>query len=230
MESKHSILFGLLREVETEHVEQDPEGVDDDLMDLRSQLVAAVGGYAASRFNLGQALYRYREALPHGAWTPVVQAIATASKLTDRTIREVVSDYERVKGTPAPVVKAMQSVGIDPAAKRQAKVVEMAVDSHQAGNPPAQAVAAAVASTRKPPTPQAQIPTNQELTKEEKLIWQVRLAIRKGLEKVQQNQKLAILQRALGEEITGLLGDDAREFVVTPTKPTLDLMGRKRSA
>jgi hypothetical protein len=224
-------MIGQLHDIECRYLstEDDSDDVDDDLMDLRSQLVCAVGVYRTSRFNLGEALYRYREAIPHGAWGDVVQAIATASNLTDRTIREILSDYERIKGTPAPLVKALQSAGIDPAAKRQAKVVDIAAKDHQAGSPPDQAVASAVAATRQRPV-QASVLPAQELTKEEKLIWQIRLGIRKGLEKVDQNKKLEYLQRACAEEITALLDDQAREFVVTPTKPTLDLMGRKRSA
>jgi hypothetical protein len=74
-------LSALLREVETEHLDGDVE----DLLDLRSQLVAAVGVYRTSRYRLGETLYAYRTALPYGAWTPVVKAIASASHLTDRT-------------------------------------------------------------------------------------------------------------------------------------------------
>jgi hypothetical protein len=136
MANKDVNLSALLREVETEHLDGDV----DDLLDLRSQLVAAVGVYRTSRYRLGETLYAYRTALPHGAWTPVVKAIATASHLTDRTLREILSDYERVRETPAAVVQALQHSGIDPAAKRQEKIVEMAVESHKAGTPPAQAV------------------------------------------------------------------------------------------
>lgn len=230
MAIEHENLDALLLDVELDHdLELDTE-MDDPRGHVRRDLIAALTNYKRSRYELGGALYSYRKALPHGAWTAVVEAIATATKMTDRTIREIISDYERVRETPAPVVQALQQVGIDPSAKRQAKVVQIASAEHKAGAPPAQAVAAAVAATRKP-SPQAQAPVDSpSVSKEETLIFQVRLAIRKGLERVPQNKKLEYLQIALGEEITALLGDDAREFVVTPSKPTLDLMGRKRSA
>jgi hypothetical protein len=147
----------------------------------------------------------------------------------DRTIREILSDFERVRETPAPVVRALEQAGIDPAAKSKAKVVNIAAESVRTGCDIQQAIQTAMAASRQRPA-RAQIQTSEEPTKEEKLIYQVRLQIRKALQRVPQNKKLEYLQIALGEEINALLGDQAREFVVTPTKPTLDLLGRKRSA
>jgi hypothetical protein len=215
-------LTARLREVETEHE------ASDDLQDLRTRMLAALGIYRMSRFNFGETLYAYREALPHGAWLPVVQAISAETGIADRTIREILSDYERVRETPAEVVQALLQAGIDPAEKRRAKVVEIAVEGHRSGIPPVHAVKAAFETTKRPAQTQTSI--DLEPSKDEKLIFQVRLVIRKALDKVPQNKRLEYLRAALCEEITGLLGDEAREFVVTPTKPTLDLMGRKRSA
>jgi hypothetical protein len=68
-------LPALLREVATEY------GDEDDLQDLRSRLVSAMPIYGTSRFRLGQSLYAYRSALPHGyrwsgrLWSPVESRI-----------------------------------------------------------------------------------------------------------------------------------------------------------
>lgn len=57
-------LTARLREVETEHE------ASDDLQDLRTRMLAALGIYRMSRFDFGETLYAYKEALPHGAWLP----------------------------------------------------------------------------------------------------------------------------------------------------------------
>jgi hypothetical protein len=135
-------LPALLREVETEY------GDEDDLQDLRSQLVSAMRIYRTSRYKLGQSLYAYRSALPHGARLPVVRAIAESSGIADRTIREIVADYERFKDTPASVVVELEKSGIDPAAKSKLIIVSGAVRGHRQGQTPAQAVQAAVSASR----------------------------------------------------------------------------------
>src|SRR5258708_2705450 len=84
-------LTARLREVETEH-----EAIDD-LQDLRNHMLAALGIYRVSRFNFGETLYAYREALPHGAWLPVVQAISAETGIAERTLREILLDYEKVR-------------------------------------------------------------------------------------------------------------------------------------
>jgi len=218
-------LTALLREVETEHLDGDV----DDLLDLRSQLVAAVGVYQISRYRLGQALYGYRMALPHGAWTPVVKAIAIASHLTDRTIREILSDYERVRDTPVPVVQALQQAGIDPAAKRQKKIVEMAIDSHKAGNPPAQAVQAAVALSRRPVAPVGISSGDVPLTQDERWILSLRENMRKTLGKIPQDRRVEVFCVAAAEELW-IQVSSKEPITIVPTEPTLDIVGRKRTA
>jgi hypothetical protein len=220
-------LSALLREVETEYF--DGDGDVEDMKDLRSRLVAAVGVYRTSRYRLGETLYAYRTALPHGAWTPVVEAIATASHLTDRTIREILSDYERVRETPAPVVQALQQVGIDPAAKRQEKIVEMAVDSHKAGTPPAEAVEAAVALTRRPVAPVGLSSSDAPLTQDQRWILSLRENMRKTLGKIPPDRRVEVFRAAAAEELWFQVSSK-EPITIVPTKPTLDLVGRRRSA
>jgi hypothetical protein len=220
-------LSALLREVETEYL--DGDGDVEDMKDLRSQLVAAVGVYQTSRYRLGETLYAYRTALPYGAWTPVVKTIATASHLTDRTIREIISDYERVRKTPAPVVQALQQAGIDPAAKRQEKIVEMAMDSHKAGIPPTQAVQAAFALTRRPVAPVGISSGDAPLTQDERWILSLRENMRKTLGKIPQDRRVEIFRAAAAEELWTQVSSK-EPITIVPTEPTLNIVGRKRTA
>ncbi len=222
-------MIKLLVANETEH--SDPE-VTADMRDIRNGLVDAAETFTTGRYGLGAAMYRYHEVIEHGKWGEVLRILAWATGAFERTLREILVDYTRVKDKPEPIIKDLQRRGIDPAAKKNAKVVDFASAGYKAGANPAEAVQAALDKHRRQKTAKRKLvivadPT-PELTQKEKLIWLVRLGIRKGLERVPDNQKLEYLRIAAGEEITALLGDRAKEFVVTPKEPTLDLMGRKR--
>jgi hypothetical protein len=78
----------------------------------------------------------------------VVKAIVNASGIADRTIREIISDYEGVRDTPPLVVVELERAGIDPAAKSKLTIVSAAVQGHQDGQIRAQAVQAAVSAAR----------------------------------------------------------------------------------
>jgi hypothetical protein len=131
-----------LREVETKYE------VADDLRDLRSRLVAAAKNYGMKRYRLGEALHRYRAAIHHGAWLPIVRAVALESELSERNVREIAADYLRVEGLPQPLVVELERAKIDPSAKSKSKIVKIAVLGYIAGQTPEQAVQAALVAVR----------------------------------------------------------------------------------
>jgi hypothetical protein len=92
----------------------------------------------------------------------------------------------------------------------------------EAGKPklaPGLTVPALAASSRDPP-----------LTDDETRHLELLLALAKYWEPVAPSRKIEELKVTMGEGSTLLLGDLAKPFEVVPLAPTMDLMGRKRSA
>jgi hypothetical protein len=220
-----SNLIARLREVETEYE------TPGDLRDLRSEVVAALKNYEEtnvvaeeSRYRLGEALYRYHAALPYGAWMMAVRVIAKFRNRTDRAIREIVADYARVERVPADLIAELESAEIDPAAKKNAKVVQMAQQGHAEGQSATQAVKAAmaarrpVASERSPRVPM----TQDERWVQEECDWML-----KGLDCVPENRKLDILGIAVAKAI-GYLTPSRDPIIIVPIEPTGDMSGKKK--
>jgi hypothetical protein len=129
-----SSLIPELREIETECE------VDTDMTDIHSCLVEVLGG---NRYRQGEILHRYRVAVSrHGAWLPACQVFGKYFGITERTVRAIAADYARVAGVPAEVIAELELADIDPAAKRNADVVDMAQQLNAAGQPSAEAVRA----------------------------------------------------------------------------------------
>jgi hypothetical protein len=139
---KFANLAALLREVETKYE------AAEDLHDLRSRLVVAAKKYGIKRYRLGEALHNYRAAIHHGAWLPIVRAVALESDLSERNVREIAADYLRVEGLPEPLVVELERAQIDPSAKSKSKLLKIAVLGYIAGQTPEQAVQAALVAVR----------------------------------------------------------------------------------
>jgi hypothetical protein len=222
-------LYALLREVEVEHVNDD--GVAD-LSVSRQALVAAATQYKMSRYRLGQALAGYKAVIPYSGWMPAVQAVADSIGVGERTVRNVLADFESVSAALVPeAIEAMEAEGLDPAAKKHAKVIEFLAVSSSAGDSeesPAVRVKKAVARAKKKPVKASVFPDGTEPSKAEREIYKVRLAIRSSLSDITPNRKLEVLKIAVGEEVYASLGITS-PFTVTPSVPRLDLMGRKKT-
>jgi hypothetical protein len=138
-------MIKLLVANETEH--SDPE-VMTDMRDLRNGLVTATETFTSSRCALGAAMYRYHEVIEHGKWEEVLRILSWATGAFERTLREILKDYTRVMDKPESVKKDMQRRGLDPAAKRNATIIEMASAKVEKGADPVKAVQAALDNRR----------------------------------------------------------------------------------
>jgi hypothetical protein len=209
-------LASSLREVEAVH--------GSDAVTLRSAVIRAAKQYSRSRYALGKALTLYKQELPHGAWAPAVSLISKRLQLSDRTLREIMSGYRQTLPLPPSVIDELKRAGIDPVSGRGRKVVSILRDADL--TTPSQAVEFAtrkLSGAFKSPMPAGTVTP----TKDELVIYKVRLAIRTALSNVPPNRKLSILNTAIAEEVYASIGA-VPPFTVTPVRPTLDLMGMKR--
>ena len=95
------------------------------LAQARSAVVNRVSEYRNSRFQLGRVLRDYKIALKaeHG-WVIAAQAIAEAINRDPRTVFRIIEDFERASELPAIVIEAMEAQKLDPAAPKNAVMVE----------------------------------------------------------------------------------------------------------
>jgi hypothetical protein len=217
-------LMAKLREIETENITVEIP----DLPEIREELALALKGVHDSRFRLGEAIVRYKEAVPRGCWARAEHAFAVALETTDRTVRNIMADFRRIESTtPAEVIEAFEEVGIDAAKKCNANLVEMTVKVVEEKKvEPSVAIPIAKASL---PVRSSLHTGKIKLTEEERMILDVRLAIRHSIAPIPPNLKLEYFQRAAAIELKQFLSDGAEPFTITIT-PTVDLAARKRPA
>jgi len=148
-----SNLFARLEEIEGEFIVKDVT----DLTRLRRNVCKASQAYKKSRTDFGMALYAYRAVYKSKrGWMKAAQEIATHLECDERTIRNIVADYERILTVPASVIQAMRIEGLDPAAKKNLflidKVLAM-IPSAQSLEPDEAAltVKKAIAAMKRPP-------------------------------------------------------------------------------
>lgn len=94
------------------------------LGDARLGVVNALEQFRTSRYRLGQMLSTYKTFF--GAtrgWIAAAKMIASAMGCDERTLRRIVDDFEAVSSIPSVVIKALEQAGIDPAARRNARIV-----------------------------------------------------------------------------------------------------------
>jgi hypothetical protein len=218
-----STLVAELREIETECE------VEDDLTDIHSCLLDVV---RSNRYRLGEILHRYRVAvLRHGAWLPACEVIGRHLGKSSRTIREIARDYARVEGVPAEVIDELETAAIDPAAKRNAKVVEMAQQLNAGGRSTADAVKAARVARAKSATAakiarfEAVWKVNRQFTQDER--WTVRSfeSQVKGVAKVPPDRKADIAANGLA---VLLWHCGQRDPITIRPRETIDLADRRK--
>lgn len=95
------------------------------LAQARNSVVGALPGFKISRMNFGRLLRTYKEHFKadHG-WTEASKVIAGALECDERTIYRIIEDYERASQLPSATLAAMAEQRIDPAAAKNAGVVE----------------------------------------------------------------------------------------------------------
>ena len=218
-----STLSERLEQIEAEHIGL----VNVDVLGARHTLVAALGQYRTSRFLLGEALAAYKKQFAakndHSAgdrgWMAAAKSVAEAMGCHERTVRNIIADYERTASLPGTVIQAAQARGIDLAQRRY--------------RPAVTAIEWIVSNVLvMPPTDQRE--HNQDdpfvpLTREEKQRFAVRMKIRTALTNVEPDQKLSTLISALEEEMFAIWGQsDPVTVTITPRTSGLTLDGRKR--
>jgi hypothetical protein len=237
-----SILDSRLKEIEAEHICV----LDEDMDGARETLVAALGHYWISRFQLGEALAVYKKHLAEKkkqsaadcGWMAAVKSIAEALSCDERTIRNILADYERTANLPATVIQAAQVQGIDLAQRRYRPAVaaiESIIENKEDGQDELDLEEAEriLSNVLVMPSPKHQELDADapfiKLTREEKQHFAVRMKIRTALINVEPGQKLSALIAALEEEMFSIW--DQKEPVTVTIRPrasayTLD--GRKR--
>ena len=117
-------LSNLTRELQSIELEHANSG-GTTLAQARSAVVNRLSGYRNSRFQLGRVLrdYKIYFKAEHG-WVVAAQAIAEAINRDPRTVFRIVEDFERASKLPPIVLAAMEAQKIDPAAPKNAEMVE----------------------------------------------------------------------------------------------------------
>ena len=212
-------LSALLREAEVAHFETDSAAA---LSVSRKAVVDAALHYKSARYRFGKALYIYKAAIPYAGWMIAVQIIAKAIGVNERTVRNALAAYERTVPLPEDVIDALEDAGLDPAARKNAKIIDFLTGAEISD--PVKAVALAISESKSPSLPSGA----SQPSAAERVVFKVRTAIRSALRNVPANRKLDVLTNAIAEEVYALIGA-TRPFTVTPRKPALDLMGLKRT-
>ncbi len=117
---KMSNLKKLLRKLEPSQL-----AYDQSLHQARESLIGALRVYTHSRYHLGRALHVYKRYFKaERAWMEAAKLIAAAIDRDEKTVFRIIEDYERASQLPAITLEAMLDQKIDPAAARNARVVE----------------------------------------------------------------------------------------------------------
>jgi len=91
----------------------------------RTEVVMIASDYRKSRFNLGRVLHAYKAHFKaERGWTVAAQAIGDAIDRDERTVYRIIDDYERASRVAPILLEAMVDEKIDPAAPKNAKLVE----------------------------------------------------------------------------------------------------------
>jgi hypothetical protein len=199
-------------------------GASDDLDDLRRQFMASVGNFSGSRFRLGRDLYPYRNALPRGAWGPLIAETSRFLTVSRRTLREILASYRIVKDAPPLVIQEFEDRGLDPAATKNLELMRGTTQGLLAGLTPKEAFekAKALAPLHQPPPA-----TRPHMTEDERWVLKESEAMLKGVDHVPVNRKADVLVASFAE-VMFLLTSSREPITITPMEPTIDLSGRRR--
>lgn len=109
-----------LQKIEVKFIKEDVA----DLQLLRHNVCKTSLVYKQSRIDFGLALHAYREVFkPERGWIKAAQEIATHVGCGERTIRNIVDDYERILRVPTPIIQAIRNEGLDPTAKKNMPLI-----------------------------------------------------------------------------------------------------------
>jgi len=232
--SSKVLLSKHLHELETLHVDtklrKDPQ-----FARARAELLDTVESAQWSRYRLGKALEAYRAFFKADrGWMEASSLIAKMLCSTDRTVRNIVADYETVKALPENVLEVAQSHGID-LSKRRFQPVVQALEASLATSKKLDSAATEriLKDAMQKPKPRAVIDELPflPLTAGEKARWKIRMKIRTALNNIDTPRKLQEIIAALEEEMFAVWGEAKPiTITITPHQSPLTLDGRKRKA
>lgn len=95
----------------------------------REGVIAAVGVYAHSRYNLGRALRAYKVHFKaERAWIAAAEIVGDAIGRDQKTVFRIIADFERADRLPAITIEAMQDQNIDPGKHAYADAIEELIE------------------------------------------------------------------------------------------------------
>ena len=200
------------------------------LHDAREEVLLALASCRHSRSQLGKALHEYKEFfISEGGWMLAVQAIGEVLARDERTVRNMVADYERVAKLPGSVIAAAEERGLDLAERKNAPVIHAIED--ELGDkatptlPEAKRLLGKVLKMRKGHA------AKDAPDKADRLRWAVRMKIRTGLSNVATEGKLPEILAALEETMYDEWGMTEPVTVTLNPRPSgLTVDGRKQVA
>jgi hypothetical protein len=199
----------------------------------RAAVLSAVAELCISRDRLGEALEKYKTHFESegGAWMEAATAIGKALHRNERTVRNIVSDYQRVKPLPEKIIAASHNLGIELVRKKYAPAVAIIQTAVASAGPLSvlkakEIVVDAIARISKKSSTDGLF---EGLTKEEKAHFAVRMKIRTALNNFEEDQKLPNLIAALEEEMYQVWGQtEPITITIQPRPSTLSINGLRR--
>ena len=96
-----------------------------ELAQARNSVVGALPGFKLNRLNFGRLLRAYKEHFKAGhGWVEAAKIIASALDCSERTVYRIIEDYERASQLPSITLNTMLEQKIDPAAAKNAPMVD----------------------------------------------------------------------------------------------------------
>jgi hypothetical protein len=208
------------------------------IAEARLAVVRAIEQFRLTRFNLGKALCAYRALfMASRGWMAAADSIAVAMGCDERTVRNIIADYERAASLPDAVIQAAHTKGIDLSQRKYRPAIAaiesaIGVDGHRQDEIDADEANRIVSNVLVIPPAQREHIQDERfvpLTREEKQHFVVRMKIRTALTNIEADRKLTVLLAALEEEMFDVWGFTGSVTVtITPRASGLTLDGRKR--
>ena len=200
------------------------------LHDAREEVLLALDSCRHSRSQLGKALHTYKEFfISEGGWMLAAQAIGEVLARDERTVRNIVADYERVAKLPETVIAAAEAKGLDLSERKHMRLIEAIkgeIDGNDTPTPPE--ARRAVGKVFKMSKAHA---AKDAPDKADKLRWAVRKRIRTLVNNFPNDQKLGVICLALEEEMYDVWGKSEPVTVTLNPHPSgLTVDGRKQVA
>jgi hypothetical protein len=235
---RFSSLTDTLRKIEARHIDAGPLGKEA-IAQSRLAVVQAINEFSLTRFNLGKALAAYRVHFKaNRGWMAAAASIAATIGCDERTVRNIITDYERVASLPETVIHAAQTKGFD-LSQRKYRPAVAAIESTIGEDGDGRDVIDAddadriVSNILVMPAPDKREQVHDDpfvpLTREEKQRFSVRMKIRTALTNIEPDQRLSALIAALEEEMFAVWSQsDPVTVTIRPHPSELTLDGRKR--